>query len=46
LELSAQFGAKPGSPLASANLYVAQCNPNSTINLGGQIPVFNTLLQG
>ena len=31
LELSAQFGAKPGSALSSANLYVAQCNPNSTI---------------
>ena len=46
LELSAQFGAKPGSPLASANLYVAQCNPNSTINLGGQIAVFDSLLQG
>jgi hypothetical protein len=46
LELSAQFSAKPGSPLASANLYVAQCNPNSTIELGGQIAVFDSLLQG
>ena len=43
LEISAQFGAKPGSPLASANLYVAQCNPNSTIELGGQIALFDSL---
>ena len=43
LELSAQLGAKPGSPLASANLYVAQCNPNSTIELGGQIALFDSL---
>jgi hypothetical protein len=45
LELSGHFTAKPGSPLASANLYVAQCNPNSTINLGGQIAVFDSLSQ-
>ena len=43
LELSAQFGAKPGSALSSANLYVAQCNPNSTIELGGQIALFDSL---
>ena len=43
LELSAQLGSKPGSALASANLYVAQCNPNSTIELGGQIAVLDSL---
>uniref|UniRef100_A0A6C0I6I1 Uncharacterized protein n=1 Tax=viral metagenome TaxID=1070528 RepID=A0A6C0I6I1_9ZZZZ len=29
--------AKPGSPLSLGNLYVAQCNPNSTINQGIEI---------
>jgi hypothetical protein len=29
--------AKPGSPLSLVNLYVAQCNPNSTINQGIEI---------
>lgn len=43
LEISAQLGAKPGSALASANLYVAQCNPNSTIDLGGQIAILEAL---
>ena len=43
LELSTQLGAKPGSALSSANLYVAQCNPNSTIELGGQIALFDSL---
>lgn len=28
---------KPGSPLALVNYYVAQCNPNSTINQGIEI---------
>jgi len=37
--------AKPGSPLASTNLYVAQCNPNSTIELGGQLVVLDALAQ-
>jgi hypothetical protein len=35
--------AKPGSPLAIGNLYVAQCNPNSVIDLGGQIAVLDAL---
>lgn len=43
LDVSAQLGAKPGSALASANLYVAQCNPNSTIEIGGQIAVLDSL---
>jgi len=42
-EIGAQFAAKPGSALASTNLYVAQCNPNSTIDLGGQIAVLDAL---
>lgn len=42
-EVGAQFVAKPGSALASTNLYVAQCNPNSTIDLGGQIAVLDAL---
>jgi hypothetical protein len=29
--------AKPGSPLSLVNLYVAQCNPNLTINQGVEI---------
>ena len=29
--------AKPGSPLSLVNYYVAQCNPNSTINQGIEI---------
>ena len=29
--------AKPGSPLSLVNMYVAQCNPNSTINQGIEI---------
>ena len=37
--------AKPGSALASTNLYVAQCNPNSTIELGGQLVVLDALAQ-
>ena len=37
--------AKPGSALASTNLYVAQCNPNSTIELGGQLALFDALAQ-
>jgi hypothetical protein len=45
LELSAQLGAKPGSALAITNFYVAQCNPNSTIELGGQLALFDALTQ-
>jgi hypothetical protein len=37
--------AKPGSALASTNLYVAQCNPNSTIEIGSQIAVLDALTQ-
>jgi hypothetical protein len=34
---------KPGDPLSNLNYYVAQCNPNSTIDLGGQIAVLEAL---
>lgn len=43
IDIAAQFGAKPGSPEARTNLYVAQCNPNSTIDLGGQIAILEAL---
>jgi len=33
--------AKPGSPLSLYNLYVAQCNPNSTIEIGAEIQFIN-----
>jgi hypothetical protein len=35
--------AKPGSPLSIANQYVAQCNPNFTIELGVEIAFINSL---
>jgi hypothetical protein len=34
---------KPGDPLSYNNLYVAQCNPNSTIELGVQLEFINSL---
>jgi hypothetical protein len=34
---------KPGDPLSGLNYYVAQCNPNSTIDLGGQIAILEAL---
>ena len=34
---------KPGDPLSNLNYYVAQCNPNSTIDLGGQIAILESL---
>jgi hypothetical protein len=41
--------AKPGSPLSLVNLYVAQCNPNLTINQGVEIgfitAVANAMIQ-
>ena len=41
--------AKPGSPLSLVNLYVAQCNPNTTINQGIEIgfitAVANAMIQ-
>jgi len=41
--------AKPGDPLAIANFYVAQCNPNSTIDIAVEIGFISyltkTLLQ-
>ena len=34
---------KPGDPVAYLNLYVAQCNPNFTIQLGAEIAFINAL---
>jgi hypothetical protein len=34
---------KPGDPLSYNNLYVAQCNPNSTIEIGAQLAFINVL---
>jgi len=35
--------AKPGSPLSIANQYVAQCNPNFTIEMGIEIAFIDSL---
>lgn len=35
--------SKPGDPLSIINLYVAQCNPNFTIEKGVEIGVINSL---
>lgn len=35
--------SKPGDPLSYLNLYVAQCNPNFTIQLGVEIAFINAL---
>ena len=37
--------AKPGSPLSLVNYYVAQCNPNSTINQGIEIGFITAVAQ-
>jgi hypothetical protein len=37
--------SKPGDPLSIINLYVAQCNPNFTIEKGVEIGFVNTLSQ-
>jgi hypothetical protein len=37
--------SKPGDPLSIINLYVAQCNPNFTIEKGVEIGIVNTLSQ-
>ena len=34
---------KPGDPLSYNNLYVSQCNPNSTIEIGAQLAFINSL---
>lgn len=36
---------KPGEPLSVFNNYVAQCNPNSTIELGAKLLIFNELIK-
>jgi hypothetical protein len=36
--------AKPGSPLSLIYLYVAQCNPNSTIKVGVELDFINNVL--
>jgi hypothetical protein len=35
--------SKPGDPLSLVNFYVAQCNPNSTIDIGVEIGVINVV---
>jgi hypothetical protein len=37
--------SKPGDPLSIINLYVAQCNPNFTIEQGVEIGIVNALSQ-
>jgi hypothetical protein len=37
--------AKPGSPLSLVYLYVAQCNPNSTIDIGVELDFIDNILQ-
>jgi hypothetical protein len=37
--------SKPGDPLSIINLYVAQCNPNFTIEKGVEIGIVNALSQ-
>jgi hypothetical protein len=37
--------AKPGSPLSLVYLYVAQCNPNSTIQIGVEIEFITFILE-
>ena len=36
---------KPGEPLSVFNNYVAQCNPNSTIEIGAKILILNELIK-
>ena len=35
--------SKPGDPLSIVNQYVAQCNPNNTIEIGAEIAFINSL---
>jgi hypothetical protein len=35
--------SKPGDPLSIANQYVAQCNPNFTVEIGAEIAFINSL---
>ena len=36
--------SKPGAPLSTYNLYVAQCNPNFTVDQGAQVTLLNLLV--